>query len=98
MDFSLSEEQTAIQDLAKQIFRGAVSDESLRGVAKSEAPFDAGLWKQLAEVQTAAMKKRKALEILKSKDQGKYLARMNQLEQNANDEMTMVRHQRREEG
>lgn len=49
MDFSLSEEQTAIQDLAKQIFRGAVSDESLRGIDKSEAPFDAALWKQLAE-------------------------------------------------
>ena len=40
MDFSLSEEQTAIQELARQIFSDAVSDESLRAVDKSEAVFD----------------------------------------------------------
>ncbi|MCA9511023.1 MAG: acyl-CoA/acyl-ACP dehydrogenase [Myxococcales bacterium] len=49
MDFSLSEEQTAIQELARQIFSDAVSDESLRAVDKSEAVFDTALWKQLAE-------------------------------------------------
>ena len=51
MDFSLTEEQTSIQDLARQIFSDRVTDDVLREFEKSDAPFDQELWRQLAESQ-----------------------------------------------
>jgi len=51
MDFSLSEEQNAIQALARQIFSDRVSDEGLRAFEKGDDPFDRRLWEQLAASQ-----------------------------------------------
>ncbi|MDJ0849470.1 MAG: acyl-CoA dehydrogenase family protein [Myxococcota bacterium] len=48
MDFSLAEDQTAIQDLARQIFSDRVTDESRRDFEKGEAVYDAELWGDLA--------------------------------------------------
>jgi flagellar FliJ protein len=50
------------------------------------------------QVLLEAMKKRKAMEIIKGKRQEEYLAQMNLREQGDNDERTIARHQRREEG
>lgn len=50
------------------------------------------------EALLEAMQKRKAMEVIKDKHLEEYQARMNQIEQRVNDEMTIVRHQRREEG
>lgn len=49
MDFSLSEEQEAIAELAGQILGEAYTDEALRNFEKSSELFDKALWKQLAE-------------------------------------------------
>lgn len=49
MNFSLSEDQIAIQELAKQIFTNGTSDEGLRAFEKSDARFDTQLWQQLAD-------------------------------------------------
>jgi len=49
------------------------------------------------EALQEAMKKRKAMEIIKTKYYEKYLFDANLLERTANDEMTIVRHRRREE-
>ncbi len=48
MDFSLAEDQTAIQDLARQIFSDRVTDDSRRDFEKGEAVYDADLWAELA--------------------------------------------------
>ncbi len=50
MDFSLSEDQQAIADLARQIFNDKATNERLRELDKSGAPrFDAELWKEVAK-------------------------------------------------
>ncbi len=48
MDFSLADDQTAIQELARQIFSDRVSDESRREFEKGDARYDAELWGELA--------------------------------------------------
>ena len=48
MDFSLSEEQTALVDLADQILTEKATHESIRAIERAEGPrFDADLWKTL---------------------------------------------------
>ena len=49
MDFTLSEEQVAVRDLAEQIFQGSVTVESVKAVEASEDRVDRELWQALAE-------------------------------------------------
>lgn len=49
MDFTLTDEQRELRDLAARIFRDAVTDERLRDFAAGDAPYDAALWRTLAE-------------------------------------------------
>jgi alkylation response protein AidB-like acyl-CoA dehydrogenase len=50
MDFSYTEEQQAIFDLAKQILDDGTPQERLREIERADGPrFDRGLWKTLAE-------------------------------------------------
>jgi len=49
MDFSLSDDQRELRDLAARILSDAVTDESLRTFADSGASHDAALWQTLAE-------------------------------------------------
>jgi acyl-CoA dehydrogenase len=50
MDFSLSEDQQAIADLAQQIFKDKATNERLREIEKSGASrFDALLWEEVAK-------------------------------------------------
>lgn len=50
MDFSYSEEQNAILELATQILRDGTSQERLREIESGDGPrFDADLWRQLAD-------------------------------------------------
>jgi acyl-CoA dehydrogenase len=49
MDFSLSEEQIAVRDLAEQIFQGSVTVESVKSVEASEDRVDRDLWRALAD-------------------------------------------------
>lgn len=49
MDFSLSEEQEAVRDLARQILSENVSHERLTELARSGEWFDLALWKTLCE-------------------------------------------------
>lgn len=50
MDFSYSEEQQAIFDLAHQILSDGATQERMRGLERGDGPrFDSDLWKQLAE-------------------------------------------------
>jgi alkylation response protein AidB-like acyl-CoA dehydrogenase len=50
MDFSYSEEQQAILDLAKQILGDGTSQEQLREIERADGPrFDRELWSQLAK-------------------------------------------------
>jgi alkylation response protein AidB-like acyl-CoA dehydrogenase len=50
MDFSYSEEQQAIFDLAKQILEDGTPQERLREIERADGPrFDRDLWKTLAE-------------------------------------------------
>jgi alkylation response protein AidB-like acyl-CoA dehydrogenase len=49
MDFSLSEEQEAVRDLARQIFSEGATHERLTALAKSGEWFDLALWKTLAD-------------------------------------------------
>jgi alkylation response protein AidB-like acyl-CoA dehydrogenase len=49
MDFTLTDDQRELRDLAARIFDDAVSDESLRNFAAGDAHYDAGLWSTLAE-------------------------------------------------
>lgn len=48
MDFSLSEDQKAIRDLARQLFTKLASKERLEEIDKHEVRFDADLWRELA--------------------------------------------------
>jgi acyl-CoA dehydrogenase len=49
MDFSLSEEQVAVRELAEQIFQGSVSVESVKAIEASEDRVDRELWQALAD-------------------------------------------------
>jgi 3-oxocholest-4-en-26-oyl-CoA dehydrogenase beta subunit len=49
VDFSLSEEQVAVRDLAEQIFQGSVTVESVKAVEASEERVDRELWLALAD-------------------------------------------------
>ncbi len=49
MDFNLSDDQRDLRDLASRILGDATSDEALRDFAASGAPYDAALWRTLAE-------------------------------------------------
>lgn len=49
MDFTLSEDQRALRDLAARILDDATGDDALRAFADSGRPFDEKLWKTLAD-------------------------------------------------
>ena len=49
MDFTYTDDQRALQELAEKILSDACDDEALREFAESDAPYDADLWAQLAE-------------------------------------------------
>jgi len=49
MDFSLTEEQTAVRDLAREILEDLASNERLRAVETGETGFDRTLWEALAQ-------------------------------------------------
>ncbi|AHE55087.1 acyl-CoA dehydrogenase family protein [Sphingomonas sanxanigenens] len=49
MDFTLSDDQRSLRDLAARIFDDACSDEAIRAFADSGQPYDAVLWRTLAE-------------------------------------------------
>jgi alkylation response protein AidB-like acyl-CoA dehydrogenase len=49
MDFTLTDDQRELRDLAARILSDAVTDESLRQFAAGTDPYDAGLWATLAE-------------------------------------------------
>jgi len=56
MDFSYSEEQQAILDLASQILDDGTPRERLREIEQADGPrFDADLWKQVAEAGLLAV-------------------------------------------
>jgi alkylation response protein AidB-like acyl-CoA dehydrogenase len=48
MDFSFSEEQEAVRDLAKQILEGQVTHERLKELEAGEERFDRKVWQELA--------------------------------------------------
>ena len=49
MDFSLSEEQTSIRDLAREILEKEIDADRLKAIEAGEAWFDRALWGKLAE-------------------------------------------------
>jgi alkylation response protein AidB-like acyl-CoA dehydrogenase len=49
MDFSFSEEQDMLRDLAREILAGEVSHERLKAVEGSGERFDSALWSQLSD-------------------------------------------------
>ncbi len=49
MDFNYSEDQTAIRDLAAQIFGDRASDEHLLAFSRTGEAYDESLWSTLAE-------------------------------------------------
>ncbi len=49
MDFTFSEDELALTDLAEQIFRGGTSVEQLKAIESTDDRFDRALWAQLAE-------------------------------------------------
>ncbi len=49
MNFSQTEAQKAVGDLAKQIFKDKVSPDTLKAVEASASGWDEGLWKQLGQ-------------------------------------------------
>ena len=49
MDFSFSEDQTMLRDLAREILEKEVTAEQLKEVEQDPDWFDRGLWSQLAE-------------------------------------------------
>ena len=48
MDFTLSEEQEAVRDLAAQIFGGSVTVERVKSIESSDEVVDRDLWRELA--------------------------------------------------
>src|SRR5919197_116151 len=55
MDFSFSEEQDAVRDLAAQIFEGHATTERVKEVERSEEHFDRELWRALADAGLLAI-------------------------------------------
>ena len=55
MDFSFSEEQQAIRDLARQIFADFVDHERLGQLEESGEWFDRALWSELAKANLTAL-------------------------------------------
>ena len=49
MDFSFTEEQEAVRDLAGQIFEGQATVERVREVEAADERFDRDLWAELAK-------------------------------------------------
>ncbi len=49
MDFALTDDQTSLRDLAAQVLSDASTDDSLRAFARDDRPYDAALWRTLAE-------------------------------------------------
>src|SRR4051812_25064047 len=55
MDFSFSEEQQAVQDLARQILEDQVTQDRLREVEATDDRFDRVTWKKLADAGLLAL-------------------------------------------
>jgi alkylation response protein AidB-like acyl-CoA dehydrogenase len=55
MDFSFSDEQEAVRDLARQIFADRVSHERLTGLERDGVWFDDELWNELAKANLTAL-------------------------------------------
>ena len=55
MDFSLSEEQEAVRDLAGQVFAGHATVERVKAVERSDERIDRELWKALADAGLLAL-------------------------------------------
>jgi 3-oxocholest-4-en-26-oyl-CoA dehydrogenase beta subunit len=55
MDFSLSEEQDAVRDLAAQIFEGHATTERVKEIERSDERVDRELWHALAEAGLLAI-------------------------------------------
>jgi acyl-CoA dehydrogenase len=55
MDFTFSEEQEAVRDLAAQIFEGHATTERVKEVERSEEHFDRELWRALADAGLLAI-------------------------------------------
>jgi acyl-CoA dehydrogenase len=55
MDFSFSEEQDAVRDLAAQVFAGHASTERVKQVEASETRVDRDLWRALADAGLLAI-------------------------------------------
>ena len=49
MDFNYTEDQSAIRELAYQIFTDRATDEFLLNFSRGEETYDSGLWTTLAE-------------------------------------------------
>jgi len=49
MDFSLTEEQTAVRDLARKILEDLVTNERLKQLEAGQQPFDREVWSELAK-------------------------------------------------
>jgi len=49
MEFSLSEDQQSLRELAAQVLSDGSTDETLRAFAADKRPYDDGLWRILAE-------------------------------------------------
>jgi acyl-CoA dehydrogenase len=54
MDFSLSEEEQAVRDLARQILEATSTHERLRELEAGEERFDRKSWDELAKANTSA--------------------------------------------
>jgi len=55
MDFTLTEEQTAVRDLARKILEDLATNERLKTVEATEPVFDRELWGELARAKFANM-------------------------------------------
>ena len=55
MDFSLSEEQQAVRDLAEQIFQGRATVERVKAIEAGEERIDRDLWRALADANLLAI-------------------------------------------
>jgi alkylation response protein AidB-like acyl-CoA dehydrogenase len=49
MDFSFSEEQDAVKELAAQILDGQLGNDALKAFDKTDEPYDAGTWAEFAK-------------------------------------------------
>jgi len=55
MDFTFSEEQEAVRDLASQVFEGHATTERVKDVERSDERFDRQLWRALADAGLLAI-------------------------------------------